>query len=234
MFMFAITEGGVLIFEYAQNGNLEEKLHGSKKIISWKRRMTIAYQLAQALDYLHQQQIVHGDIKASNILLDENLDCKLCDFGSSRMGFSSTILPPSSDSPFARRNNRIMMMGSPGYTDPHYLRTGLATKNNDVYSFGIVLLELITGIEAFNPSGGERLITKAEPMLRNVEKVMEMVDPRLPGYDVHVEEARAVAALAAMCLCDSPSLRPCAADVLSTMRDKVTSISFLLEKERRA
>lgn len=193
--------------------------------------MAIAFQLAQAIAYLHEKcspQIVHGDIKASNILLDENLNCKLCDFGSAKMGFSSAVVPQDSNS-YMWRKQRIMM-GSPGYTDPLYLRTGLASKKNDVYSFGVIVLELITGVEAFSPQSGERLTKRAEPMLRDVEKVAEMVDPRLYG-EIELEEARAMAALSAKCLCDSPSIRPSASDILTTMRNTISSLSFMLQKK---
>ncbi|KAI3453284.1 hypothetical protein Pfo_009947 [Paulownia fortunei] len=225
-------EEGALILEYVPNGNLQEKLHGSNTLLPWKRRMAIAFQLAQAIAYLHDKcslQIVHGDIKASNILLDENLNCKLCDFGSAKMGFSSTVVPPDSNSK-TWRNNRTMIVGSPGYTDPVYLRTGIASKKNDVYSFGVIVLELITGMEAFCPQSGERLTTRAEPMLRDLEKVAEMVDPRLHG-ELDLEEARAMAALSAKCLCDSPSVRPSASDILTTMRSTISSLSFMFQKQ---
>lgn len=214
-------EEGTLILEHVANGNLHENLHGSNSSssLSWRRRMAIAFQLADAIDYLHQNCIVHCDIKASNILLDAQLNCKLCDFGSSKMGFSSLVVPSSS---------RAMMLGSPGYTDPHYVRTGLTSKKSDVYSFGVILLELISGMEALNPLSGERLTTKVEPVLRKVEKVAEIVDPRLRGGgDLDLEEAKAMAAVAAMCLSDSPAHRPSLSDVLTTMRKKVSSISYL-------
>ncbi|KAL9178135.1 hypothetical protein ABFS82_01G105800 [Erythranthe guttata] len=222
-------EEGILVLEHAPNGNLQEKLHGSSKNnnihLSWKKRISIAFQLAKAIEYLHKHptlQIIHGDIKSSNILLDQNLNCKLCDFGSSKMGFSSLVLNPNSNS-FIRRN-RVTMVGSPGYTDPHYLRTGLASKENDIYSFGVVILELITGIQAFNPSTGERLTVRAERVLNNVSKAVEIVDPRLEG-DVDFEEVKAMAAISAMCFSDSPVHRPSASDILNIMANKISSIS---------
>ncbi|KAK6146541.1 hypothetical protein DH2020_020410 [Rehmannia glutinosa] len=217
-------EEGVLILEYIPNGNLHEKLHESNTLLPWNSRMAIAFQLAQAMSYLHDKsglQIVHGDIKPSNILLDENLNCKLCDFGSAKLGFSSTV--ESNPKTCRRNNNRKTIVGSPGYTDPVYLKTGLASRENDVYSFGVIVLELITGIEAFNPDTGEKLTKVAEPMLRDAEKVADMVDLRLRG-EVDLEEARAMAALSAKCISGSPSVRPSATDILTIMRSTISSL----------
>lgn len=228
-----IAEKGAMILEYAANGSLQEKLHDVERethVLSWRNRMTIVFQLAQALQYLHEQctpQIVHGDIKASNILLDKNLNCKLCDFGSAKMGFSSTVLPPSS-SPYSSRRKQLLMLGSPGYTDPHYLKTGMASKKNDVYSFGVVLLELVTGMEAFCSERGQFLTSIVSPMLKNVAAlgasgVAEMVDPRLAGnYDL--EEAKTVISISAMCLGQSPILRPSATNILQSV-ECISSIS---------
>ncbi|CAH9107558.1 unnamed protein product [Cuscuta europaea] len=251
-------EEGVLVFQYAANGTLHENIHGKwDSVLSWKQRMGIAYQLAQALEYLHEKcdpQIVHGDIKSSNVLLDSQFNCKLCDFGSAKMGFSSSVQPPLSGPEMidggargrdisaatrpkcGRLATRMMMMGSPGYTDPHYLRTGIATKKSDIYSFGVILLELITGLEAISSSDcNERLVCKARQMLKDESKVTAMVDPRLDvGNNNLGVEVEAVASIAAMCLVDCPTLRPSASHILETMRIRVPSVGFLFSKDKGA
>ncbi|GMJ06323.1 hypothetical protein HRI_004301500 [Hibiscus trionum] len=216
---------GAMVFEYVPNGNLQQKLHErNKQVLPWKARTAIAYQLAQAIEFLHEKctlQIVHGDIKASNILLDEHFNCKLCDFGSAKMGFSSTVMPPSCS------RMKQVMIGSPGYTDPHYLRTGLASKKNDVYSLGVIMLELVTGMEAFCPERGQLLTSILAPDLRAAGEVgAEMVDPRLGG-EFELEEAKAMVSIAALCLHQSPTVRPSASQIMQLMKEKIISVSFL-------
>ncbi|XP_076947851.1 putative receptor-like protein kinase At4g10390 [Bidens hawaiensis] len=207
-----------LVFEYVPNGTLHDRLQ-SDVTLTWKNRTLIAFQLASALEYLHGMQIIHGDIKGSNILLDQKLNCKLCDFGSAKLGFTSMVLPPSST-----KMNR-MIMGSQGYVDPHYLKTGLVSKKNDIYSFGVMLLELITGIEAF---GIQKLTDIMGPVVNGVVGVDEMVDPRLRydgGFDL--EEVKAMVLLAGKCISGSPMVRPCASEVVASMRDKFKTIAHL-------
>ncbi|PON40680.1 Serine/threonine protein kinase [Parasponia andersonii] len=219
---------GALVLEYVSNGSLQEKLHGEgQAVIPWKKRMAIAVQLAEALQYLHHKcgsttlPIVHGDIKASNLLLDQNLNLKLCDFGSAKMGFSSTV---------ADNRRPMVLMGSPGYTDPHYLKTGIPSKKNDVYSFGVLLLELVTGMEAYS---SERppptqlltsLVGLVGPTADHTSPILVDPDPRLVG-DFDPEEARAMISLSAQCLRHPPTLRPSSTQILETINNHISYIS---------
>ncbi|KAF8028117.1 hypothetical protein BT93_E0889 [Corymbia citriodora subsp. variegata] len=238
------ADQGAIILEYVSGGTLHERLHGcggnNCPTLPWKSRVKIAFQLARAIEYLHERctlHIIHGDIKSSNVLLDGDSNCKLCDFGSVKMGFSSMIPPPSSSpssSPYIRRKNIIM--GSPGYTDPVYLRTGIASKKNDIYSFGIMILELMTGLEAFRGDKGQVLASMAAHMTKDVDRmdvceVTNMVDPRLRG-DFDMEEARALIGLARSCLHESTMVRPTASGMVKMMKEKVVSISLMNTNSR--
>ncbi|KAK9145963.1 hypothetical protein Sjap_005866 [Stephania japonica] len=239
-------EESALVLEYIPNGSLHDKLHddiddennsssssSSSRggILPWKKRMRIAFQLAQAIDYLHSSchlQIVHGDIKSSNVLLDDQLNCRLCDLGSAKMGFSSSINNRS-------RSRSILLAGSPGYIDPHYLRTGIASKKNDVYSYGVILLELITGMEAFSSHNHKLLTSILDPILKNVDdhimtmmtmgqQLAQITDPRLAtaagGFPPH-QELVLMTSLAARCIRHQPSLRPSMVDILGTMSQNI-------------
>ncbi|KAF8722395.1 hypothetical protein HU200_022507 [Digitaria exilis] len=216
--VFDFAEEGVLVLEFAANGNLHERLHGGGKAsgtMPWARRVSVALQVARALEYLHDRcepQVVHGDVKASNVLLDASMAAKLCDFGSARMGFSAAVRP---------RSSAHTMLGSPGYVDPHYIRSGVVTKKSDVYSFGVLLLELLTGMEAFCAEEGRLLTAVLAPRLRAGADAdaRGLVDERL-GTAYDAGEAAAVAALAVACVGENPSLRPSMADVVRTLEER--------------
>ncbi|KAJ1280196.1 hypothetical protein BS78_04G212800 [Paspalum vaginatum] len=214
-------EEGVLVFEYAPNGDLHERLHGrgGRAALPWARRMAVAFQVAMALEHLHESRdpaVIHGDVKASNVLLDASLDAKLCDFGFAHVGFSAALQPASSRAP-ARP-----VMGSPGYVDPHFLRSGVATKKSDVYSFGVLLLELLTGREAICADTGRRLTDAVGPTLGE-GRVADVLDRRL-GDDYDTHEAATVAALALRCVGDSPGLRPSMAEVVRELQERTTAL----------
>ncbi|KAL6638911.1 hypothetical protein ACP70R_023547 [Stipagrostis hirtigluma subsp. patula] len=125
----------MLVYEFAPNGSLDDILHGSNKVdLNLEMRLNIAAGAAEGLAYMHSktsEAILHGDIKPSNILLDENFTPKISDFGISRL-----IALDKSHTKY--------VIGDMGYVDPVYIQTGLLTKKSDVYSFGVVLLELMT------------------------------------------------------------------------------------------
>ncbi|BAF15357.1 salt tolerance receptor-like cytoplasmic kinase 1 [Oryza sativa Japonica Group] len=214
---------GVLVFEYAPNGDLHERLHcsevagGVASVLPWARRVAIAFQVAMALEYLHESRhpaVIHGDIKASNVLLDANMNAKLCDFGFAHVGFSATV---------GCRPSARAVMGSPGYVDPHLIRSGVATKKSDVYSFGVLLLELVTGKEAVCRDTGRRLTAAVGPMLSE-GKVADVVDRRLGG-EHDGAEAAVMAELAMQCIGDSPGLRPSMADVVRALQEKTSALA---------
>jgi serine/threonine protein kinase len=204
-------EEGALVFEYAPNGDLHQRLQysGDGDALPWPRRVAVAFQMAQALEYLHERRqpvVVHGDVKASNVLLDAAMDAKLCDFGVARAGLPATV----------KRGDHVM--GSPGYVDPQLLRSGVATKKSDVYSFGVLLLELLTGKEAVCRETGHRLTAKVAPKLSE-GKISDVVDQRL-GEKYDCEEAAVVAELALQCISDGPGLRPSMTDVVRVFQEK--------------
>ncbi|GLJ54502.1 hypothetical protein SUGI_1170570 [Cryptomeria japonica] len=199
-------EAGILVLEYVNNGNLHDTLHANDKFLAWPHRVGIARQIASALQYLHEvcdPPILHCDIKSANILLDENYNAKLCDFGFSRTGDSSYLTKSS-------------VLGSPGYIDPHCFKSGIVCKKTDVYSFGVLLLELITGMKAFCGEKRKLLAVFSSPFLENPSRLSEIIDTRLSGcYDY--KEVKSMASIASLCIQGNPELRPSMNEVVKMM-----------------
>ncbi|KAL4565078.1 hypothetical protein LXL04_029161 [Taraxacum kok-saghyz] len=137
----------ILVYEYASHGSLDRHLEGAT--LMWRQRLKICLDAAKGLCYLHdskgtQQRVIHRDIKASNILLDENWNAKISDMGLSKIG------PADQPHSFLATN----VVGTPGYIDPVYMETYSLTKESDVYSFGMVLFEVLCGRLCFEYNNG--------------------------------------------------------------------------------
>ncbi|KAL5570048.1 hypothetical protein UlMin_026623 [Ulmus minor] len=190
--------GNLLFYDYMENGSLWDLLHGpSKKVkLDWETRLKIAVGAAQGLSYLHHDcnpRIIHRDVKSSNILLDENFEPHLSDFGIARR------------IPTAKTHASTYVLGTIGYIDPEYARTSRLTEKSDVYSFGIVLLELVTGKKAVdNESNLHQLImSKADN-----NTVMETVDPEVSVTCMNLSHVRKTFQLALLCTKKNPCERP--------------------------
>ncbi|XP_027364050.1 LRR receptor-like serine/threonine-protein kinase ERL2 isoform X2 [Abrus precatorius] len=195
---YALTPyGNLLFYDYMANGSLWDLLHGPLKVkLDWETRLRIAVGAAEGLAYLHHDcnpRIVHRDIKSSNILLDENFEAHLSDFGTAKC-ISTT-----------RTHASTYVLGTIGYIDPEYARTSRLNEKSDVYSFGIVLLELLTGKRAVdNESNLHQLIlSKADN-----NTVMETVDPEVSITCIDLAHVKKTFQLALLCTKRNPSERP--------------------------
>lgn len=161
-----------LVYEYMENGSLKDHLHLSgRKALSWQTRLQIATDVANALEYLHffcNPPLCHRDIKSSNILLDENFVAKVADFGLAHASRTGAIS-------FEAVNTDIR--GTPGYMDPEYVVTQELTEKSDIYSYGVLLLELVTGRRAIQDK--KNLVEWAQGYLSSGVIPPELVDPTI-------------------------------------------------------
>ncbi|XP_062233305.1 probable L-type lectin-domain containing receptor kinase S.7 [Phragmites australis] len=166
----------LLVYEYMPNGSLDKALYGEPCTLSWPQRYTVAAGIASVLSYLHQeceQRVIHRDIKTSNILLDGNLSPRLGDFGLAR-------LMDHNKSPVS-----TLTAGTMGYLAPEYLQSGKATEQTDVFSYGVVLLEVCCGRRPIDKdeSGGSKNVNLVDWVwrLHGEDRLIEAADARLAG-----------------------------------------------------
>ncbi|XP_041991505.1 probable serine/threonine-protein kinase PBL7 [Salvia splendens] len=204
----------LLVYEYMPLGSLEDHLHGPKlkrKKLDWNIRMNIAAGAARGLEYLHDKMktpIIYRDLKGSNILLGDGYHPKLSDFGLAKVG-------PSGD----QTHVSTRVMGTYGYCAPDYAMTGQLTFKSDIYSFGVVLLEIITGRRAIDnrKSGPEaNLVSWARPLFKDRKRFHQMADPSLEGQ-YPVRGLYQALAIAAMCVQEQPNMRPLVADIVTAL-----------------
>ncbi|XWS59654.1 hypothetical protein CRYUN_Cryun08bG0140600 [Craigia yunnanensis] len=199
----------LLIYEYMPNRSVENHLSvRSETTLSWAMRLKIAQDTARGLAYLHEGmdfQIIFRDFKSSNILLDEQWNAKLSDFGLARLGPSEGLTHVST-----------AVVGTMGYAAPEYIQTGRLTSKIDVWGYGVFLFELITGrlpLDKKRPKNEQKLLPWIKPYLSDVKKFQLILDPRLNGK-YQVKSARKLAAVANRCLIRNPKLRPKMSEVL--------------------
>ncbi|XP_054811751.1 probable serine/threonine-protein kinase PBL21 [Prosopis cineraria] len=213
----------LLVFEHVANGTLQHHLHSAQdhlQPLDWWTRMRVALDCARALEFLHEHAgptpVIHRDFNSNNVILDHNFRAKVCDFGLAKMG---------SDKINGQVSTRVL--GTTGYLAPEYASTGKLTTKSDVYSYGVVLLELLTGrvpVDINRPPGEHVLVSWALPRLTNRDKVAEMVDPALRGQ-YSKKDLVQVAAIAAMCIQPEADYRPLMTDVVQSLVPLVRNTS---------
>lgn len=190
-------EGGerLLVYEFMAHGSLYQHLHGNdpslKERLDWVRRVTIAVQAARGIEYLHGYAcppVIHRDIKSSNILIDEEHNARVSDFGLSLLG------PTDSSSPLSE-----LPAGTLGYLDPEYYRLHYLTTKSDVYSFGVLLLEILSGRKAIDMQFEEgNIVEWAVPLIKS-ENITAVLDPVLKP-PAEEEALKRIAAIACKCV----------------------------------
>ncbi|KAK9126960.1 hypothetical protein Scep_015806 [Stephania cephalantha] len=202
----------LLVYELMPNKSLEDHLLAKvPPPLSWTGRLKIAHDAARGLAYLHEEmdfQLIFRDFKTSNILLDEGFNAKLSDFGLARQGPSEGLGHVSTS-----------VVGTVGYAAPEYVQTGRLTAKSDVWSFGVVLYELITGRRSVDrnlPRSEQKLLEWVKPYVAGLKKIHLIVDPRLEGQYC-IKSVQKLVCLSNRCLMKQPKSRPKMSEVVEVL-----------------
>ncbi|KAI3685579.1 hypothetical protein L6452_34827 [Arctium lappa] len=202
----------LLVYDLLSRGSLEDNLHGHKKdtVFGWSERYKVAVGVAKALVYLHNKcdkPVIHRDVKSSNILLSDDFEPQLSDFGLAKWATPTGLHITCTD-----------VAGTFGYLAPEYFMHGKVTEKIDVYAFGVVLLELLTRrkpIASGYPKGEESLVMWAKPILSS-GKFARLLDPSL-GDDYDFDQMERMALASTLCIRRAPRARPQMTTVLKLL-----------------
>ncbi|RDX77365.1 LRR receptor-like serine/threonine-protein kinase IOS1, partial [Mucuna pruriens] len=206
-----------LIYEYMANGNLDETLSGKNSramFLTWEDRLQIALDAAQGLEYLHngcKPPIIHRDVKSTNILLNENFQAKLADFGLSKSFPTDGATHLST-----------VVAGTPGYVDPEYGISSRLTEKSDVYSFGVVLLEIVTGQAAIAKTPDKTHISEWISSLLSNGDIKNIADSRLQE-EFDTSSVWRVVEIGMASVSTNPAKRPTMSDIVNELKECLTA-----------
>lgn len=216
---FSVDGGLHLVLEFSPHGSLASFLHGSEESLDWKVRFKVAVGVAEGLEYLHHgchRRIIHRDIKASNVLLTQDYEAQISDFGLAKW------LPDK-----WAHHVVFPIEGTFGYLSPEYFMHGIVDEKTDVFAYGVLLLEIITGRRAVD-SCRQSLVMWAKPLL-DTNNVKELADPRL-GDTYDPIEMKCAMSTASMCIHHLSTMRPHMNRVLQLLRGEEDSPVELKQK----
>lgn len=197
-----------LVYEYVENGSLYSWLHEDRTDrLNWKMRLHVAIDVANGLQYIHEHtrpRVVHKDIKSSNILLDANMRAKIANFGLAKSGMNAITMH---------------IVGTQGYIAPEYLADGVVSTKMDVFAFGVVLLELLTGKEVVDDKGKPLWTSVVRSFEGGSEqekskRLREWLDSALMRETCSMESLIGVLNIALACLHKDPAKRPNMVDIV--------------------
>ncbi|CAL1383876.1 unnamed protein product [Linum trigynum] len=209
-------ESLMLVYDFLSNGSLEESLQDDgeeKAVMPWEVRFRVAVEVAEALSYLHSEcprPVIHRDVKSSNILLSSDLQPQLSDFGLAIWGPTNSTHMTNKD-----------LVGTFGYIAPEYFMHGRVSEKVDIYSFGIVLLELVSGRKAIitnnSSKAQEGLVKWAIPLMESGNH-RGLLDPRLMSEQVDNSQLGRMVLAASLCTKASARLRPTASQIIELLK----------------
>ncbi|XP_068637516.1 probable serine/threonine-protein kinase PBL28 isoform X2 [Aristolochia californica] len=206
-----------LVYEFMHNGNLQDHINGiSDRKMDWPLRLKVALGAARGLHYLHSGSavgipIIHRDFKSTNILLSANFEAKISDFGLAK------LMPEGQEMYVTTK-----VLGTFGYFDPEYTSTGKLTLQSDVYAFGVVLLELLTGrtaVDLCQGSTDQNLVLQLKHILDDQRKLRKLIDPDTDRSSYTMRSVMKFAKLASRCVRLDSSKRPTMAECIIELHE---------------